>query len=776
MPNYDFSTLNDKDLENLVGDLLREDLKIQFQSFKAGSDSGIDLRYSTNSSENKIIVQVKHYLKSGFKKLLYELERKEKPKVEKLQPKRYILATSVPLSPANKERIRDSMKPFITNSNDVYGCDDLNNLLLKHDEVEKRHFKLWLSSTKVIRTILNNAIYERSAFSEEQIQKNAQLYVFTKSFNRAMEILKQHKILLITGIPGVGKTTLASMVAYKLLSEDFQLVYIDEKIREAEDVFNPKEKQLFFFDDFLGSNYFEIMNPKNTDKILVKFIERIKHSEHKYFILTTRTTILNQARSMHEKLARENLDPLKCEIELKDYSDLDKARILYNHLYFNDLREDLIRELQKDRNYWKIIKHKNYNPRFIEYFTNTSYVGHLKAEEYLDFTISKLDKPSDIWAHAIENQLNPEEQFLLYSLLSLGNRVLRTDLEQAFDSRINCEVNSHGFTRKVNIFYRAFRNLSDGYIENISLGLASDKSLVDFINPSLRDYLIQYFNENKSEKWRLIDSFCFIEQFMSLFGPQKKETEAIIIEDEEIEKFLQFASKRELLSTRKNDEDNMKLKMASLFFKYIARDNGNFIETNIVQILEGVSWSSIEMESSYSMVNIMENADEEGILYRFMKKEFHHIIKAILRDTVDDYEMDMIKGLFEKYKYYYEEYIEEHQDILADIEEVLERVFISEATSIIDEEKSRIFDENDFAEMERNVEVRLGEIQDKYLNGRTIKIYDNPIHDINIEEIMEDNRIASYNEDNDFEDWKDLSFERRSDEIIIDDMFSKIEK
>ena len=77
MANYDFSTINDKDLEVLVCDLLTKEFKINFQSFKVGRDKGIDLRYSTNNSENEIIVQVKHYLKSGFSQLLNVLKTKQ---------------------------------------------------------------------------------------------------------------------------------------------------------------------------------------------------------------------------------------------------------------------------------------------------------------------------------------------------------------------------------------------------------------------------------------------------------------------------------------------------------------------------------------------------------------------------------------------------------------------------------------------------------------------------------------------------------------------------
>ena len=66
MANYNFSTLNDKDLEELALDLLNAQLKLDLQSFKVGIDGGVDLRHSTPKNDNSIVVQVKHYLKSGY--------------------------------------------------------------------------------------------------------------------------------------------------------------------------------------------------------------------------------------------------------------------------------------------------------------------------------------------------------------------------------------------------------------------------------------------------------------------------------------------------------------------------------------------------------------------------------------------------------------------------------------------------------------------------------------------------------------------------------------
>ena len=93
-------------------------------------------------------------------------------------------------------------------------------------------------------------------------------------------------MLLITGIPGIGKTTLANLITYKLLASDYRLVYVDEKIREAEDLFENdiNSKQLFYLDDFSGSSYLDIINSRNTEKSIVDFIERIKSTNNKCLI------------------------------------------------------------------------------------------------------------------------------------------------------------------------------------------------------------------------------------------------------------------------------------------------------------------------------------------------------------------------------------------------------------------------------------------------------------------------------------------------------------
>lgn len=334
MPEYSFSTLNDKDFEILVGDLLSLEHKVNFQHFKSGRDKGIDLRYST-SNDNEIIVQAKHYLKSGYKQLLRDLKNKELPKVKKLKPKRYIIAVSIELNPMQTEEIKKIFKPYIKSLSDIYYNQTLNSLLKKYPKIERNNFKLWFSSTTVLSAILNNSAHLKSRYLKTEIEQKVSLYVKTDFHNRAYKILKKQKVLLITGAPGVGKTTLAQMIIFDLIKDGYQHLVIEDHLDEAENLIEDNDsKQIIYFDDFLGSNISEVLFPRNSENALARFISRIKSAPNKYLILTTRTTILKHALMSFEKIRQKGLhNNSNFEIYLTDYSMIDKAKILYNHLF-----------------------------------------------------------------------------------------------------------------------------------------------------------------------------------------------------------------------------------------------------------------------------------------------------------------------------------------------------------------------------------------------------------------------------------------------------------
>lgn len=293
--DYDFSCLNDKEFELLAVDILREHLSTWIERFKPGKDGGVDGRYF--ETDDEVVIQCKHWSQSGISKLLGHLEKEESRKVHTIKPKKYIFVTSLPLSKKNKSRIKEIFSPFIHNDSDIYGKEDLNDLIHMFPKIEKKHFKLWISSSHVLSLILNSGIFGRSEDKLSEIREQNKLYVYTKNHSKAREMLEENHSVIISGEPGIGKTFLASQLAAEYAANEFEFVVISGSIEEAESVMEPSKKQLFFFDDFLGRNYLTAINFNNDSKI-VNFIKRVKRAANTRFLLTSRTSVFNQGKRL----------------------------------------------------------------------------------------------------------------------------------------------------------------------------------------------------------------------------------------------------------------------------------------------------------------------------------------------------------------------------------------------------------------------------------------------------------------------------------------------
>lgn len=252
MSNYDFKQLSPSDFELISRDLLQAEMNITLESFVNGKDGGIDFRYIKNRSS--LIIQCKHYVNTGLSGLINTL-KKEKSKVLKLNPKRYILVTSVPLTPKNKSEIASLIGTSILSPSDVFGQDDLNNLLTKHSQIEQKHYKLWLASRAVLDRVLHNAVITHSEFKAEQIYKELPKYVQSSIFPKALKILEVDRTVIIAGAPGVGKTTLANLLLYYHLGRGYQAVVIESDIRDAKSLIQKGVNQIFYFDDFFGATF-----------------------------------------------------------------------------------------------------------------------------------------------------------------------------------------------------------------------------------------------------------------------------------------------------------------------------------------------------------------------------------------------------------------------------------------------------------------------------------------------------------------------------------------
>ena len=511
MCNYDFEILQYNEFENLTRDLLQAEFGIFIESFKDGKDGGIDLRFGINEKD-KCIVQVKRYKDWSLLKRQLDLEAK---KVKALNPVRYILSTSVPLSPANKETIKTLFAPYIKDTADILGRDDINNLLSKHHDIEKQYYKLWLSSTEVMESLLHKDVLNWSKFELDTIKEVIKKYVINESFSRALKILKNYGYVIISGIPGIGKTTLARMLVYQLLADDYeQFVYIEDNLQDGVRLFQEGKKQVFFFDDFLGTNAFE-PGEKGFEGKLLSFINAIKREKKgKLFIMTTREYILTQAKEYYEKFRLDKVDLAKCTLDLGSYSKYIKANILYNHIAEANLPQEYIEKLLENKRYQTLIEHPYFNPRVIETFIDNGGWRDESADTFVPAFVRAFDNPLSVWESAFK-KLSEAAKYALLVLGTMGREVWESDWHEAF--KYFCRQNEAELhLRCTDAEWREnMRILEDCFIKTHSK--EGNPMTIEQYNPAVRGFIVEYIRDNEDVQMQLIAGARYAEQLFRIF-------------------------------------------------------------------------------------------------------------------------------------------------------------------------------------------------------------------------------------------------------------------
>lgn len=368
MREYNFDNLSPYDFEVLMRDLLQSAESLKLRAFAPGRDRGIDLRgWETKRPPREIIVQCKHMNHSSWSSIKTSVQ-KEKIKLDRLKkkPDRYILAISKQLTAGNIDELFELLKPYCKAPDDILDLTAIENLLDRDASVVRTHYKLWITSTSILERILHAGMYNRSDSYRETLISKSRTFVQPNAFVRATKILSENHCCIISGLPGVGKTTLADMICLEYLAQGFELAVISEDVAEADSIYSPSQKQIFVYDDFLGRTDIREKLGKNEDNRLIEFIRRIHRSPNHRFILTTREYILRAAQQRYERLDTRELDLMKCVIEMSAYTVLQKGLILYQHLAFSEhISRDDLEDLVKRKAYRQIVEHPNYTPRHI---------------------------------------------------------------------------------------------------------------------------------------------------------------------------------------------------------------------------------------------------------------------------------------------------------------------------------------------------------------------------------------------------------------------------
>ncbi|MBK8827980.1 MAG: AAA family ATPase [Saprospiraceae bacterium] len=218
MNNFDFhNLLAPTEFETFCTHVLEiRENPIKFTTYRRGRDGGIDIK-STNTQE-KIIGQCKLYIPQNERGLINNL-KKELLKCKRLKLDRYIICVNINLSVSLSKEILELFKGYKRCEEDIIDGQKLNKYLEQpaYEYLFKIYSKLLVPNLKAVEIalekVINRKFYNISrTFLLDLIDKH-KLYHNTEQLQHLIQKLEEDKVIILSGNPGVGKTTTAKMIA-----------------------------------------------------------------------------------------------------------------------------------------------------------------------------------------------------------------------------------------------------------------------------------------------------------------------------------------------------------------------------------------------------------------------------------------------------------------------------------------------------------------------------------------------------------------------------------
>lgn len=224
--------------------------------------------------------------------------------------------------------------------------------------------------------------------------------------------------------------------------------------------------------------------------------------------MNSRVAIMNEAKQRSiefEKLIQSD-DEKVYLINMDKVDAYEKARILYNHIYFKRLPLEYYSYIKNDRNYLKIINHPNYTPRIIEYITEPGRYKDILPEKYIYFVLECLSNPELIWDNEYERSLKKVDRILVNTLFSLTDTTINCDiLKKAFNKRIS---NENDIDVIVDNFENTIKRLNKFMIKIVD---KSNSKEISVLNPSVNDYIKTMLEKNELEVMNIRKSLIYYE-------------------------------------------------------------------------------------------------------------------------------------------------------------------------------------------------------------------------------------------------------------------------
>lgn len=356
----------------------------------------------------------------------------------------------------------------------------------------------------------------------------------------------------------------------------------------------------------------------------MNFIKRVMNDKSKRLVLTSRSNILNRAKRISDIFNFGNIEQRELEINVTELTEIEKANILYNHIWHSSLSPEFSTVFYENRNYWSIIKHKNYNPRLISIITDRERLKGMPHTEYWSHVQNSLNNPEVIWDSYFKRQI-PEEIFDLVNLVVFnGGQIEEDTCRDALKRVFQLKYPNEYFTKvkKIDDFIK--ESLRSTLNRNIQLEFRHRKVTFSPFNPSISDYIINRLSNDDttlSLYFGALKTTDSINTLFSLLDNRKLYSSVFnsvlvyLIENASINGLDDYAIKLYNKIIKSNLEEYQKIQVFP--FSSLTGINNNIHSYNY-RIGECILWC-VEKRKDLFNINFISNYIE----YAFSSENFH---------------------------------------------------------------------------------------------------------------------------------------------------------
>ena len=225
-------------------------------------------------------------------------------------------------------------------------------------------------------------------------------------------------------------------------------------------------------------------------------------------------------------------------LDMNNLSGEEKAKILYNHLAFSGIPDEYFESVRAEKRYYRIIFHRNYNPRIIEFVCNPNRYSKIPAAQFFEYIMKQLDNPQEIWANEYDDRLQPADRILLQTIYSMTTTTVNAVLvRRCFERRI---AGIPTIDKTLDQYTRSLNRLNEGFIKIIDNRGSQELSMQ---NPSVNDFLDSRLRVGTLEYQELIDSICTDKQLRLIPEKERLSYAVDLLQTGRIDEFLFIESR-----------------------------------------------------------------------------------------------------------------------------------------------------------------------------------------------------------------------------------------